>query len=142
MARGGGRAGENRACHPRSVCAGAEPEQSAEDRENYIKLLDTYEQNLELFEEMIILRSRVLVGTEGWNSELQQQFVQTRDGIYDNLERNDPSYKDMGIFQKLDILEGRLVGIAEQRKRRDELQTRQAEIENHPMFIKRTPPVT
>lgn len=91
---------------------------------------------------MIILRSRVLVGTEGWNSELQQQFVQTRDGIYDNFERNDPSYKDMGIFQKLDILEGRLVGIAEQRKRRDELQTRQAEIENHPMFIKRTPPVT
>jgi hypothetical protein len=43
---------------------------------------------------------------------------------YSNLERPD------GIFEKLDILEGRNTGMDEERKKRAELQARQASIES------------
>ena len=43
----------------------------------------------------------------------------------------------MGVFQLMDILEGRMVGAKELRMKRTALEERQAEIEDHPLFIRR-----
>jgi hypothetical protein len=71
--------------------------------------------------------------------ELEQAFTDTRARIYNSLEKDGPKEDDMGIFQKLDILEYRTVGLGEQLERRKMLQERQAEIEAHPLFIRRPP---
>ena len=63
--------------------------------------------------------------------------MQTRDRIYNSLEERSKKESSMGVFQLLDILEGRMVGIAEERRKRKNLHDRQAEIENHRLFIKR-----
>ncbi len=106
------------------------------DRENYALLLEKYEGYLLLLENLIVIRSQVEVGPDPWPPELEQQFVQTRDAVYDSLEKRGKKEKDMGEFQLMDVLESRMVGIAEERRKRAELEARQAEIEDHPLFIK------
>ena len=111
--------------------------QAHRDRANYTLLLQKYESYLILLENLIILRSQVEAGSEPWTIELEQQFVQTRDHIYNSLEERSKKESSMGVFQLLDILEGRMVGIAEERRKRENLHDRQAEIENHRLFIER-----
>ncbi len=65
---------------------------------------------------------------------MRQRLVETRDGVFHSLQEHGAREDDMGVLQKLDILEERMVGIAEQRRKRDDLEARQAEIEDHPLF--------
>jgi hypothetical protein len=102
-------------------------------------LLQKYESYLDLLANLIILRAQHEAGPDEWTPELEQKFVETRDGIYHDLENRSKREKEMGDFQLLDILEGRMVGIADLRNKRAELQARQAEIESHPLFIRRDP---
>lgn len=111
--------------------------QVQQDRENYGRLLQDYESNLLLLESLIVIRSQTEAGSVPWTPELEQHFAETRDGVYNNLERRGNEESSMGILQKLDILEGRTVSLGEARQRRAELQARQAEIESHRLFIKR-----
>ncbi len=113
------------------------PTQSAKDRAVYGKLLDQYEKYLSLLEDLIILRAQFERGPDEWTPELQQKFSETRDMVYGSLEEQGDREEDMGIFQKLDILEDRTIGLAEQLKRRGKLRERQAEIEAHRLFIGR-----
>ncbi len=108
------------------------------DRDNYSLLLQKYEGYLTILENLIVLRSQVEAGSDPWTPELEQQFVQTSDSIYDSLEKRSDHEEHMGVFQLLNVLEGRMVGIAEERRKRADLQTRQAEIESHPLFIGRS----
>lgn len=113
--------------------------QAHKDRRNYERLLRDYEGNLTLLEDLIVIRSQVEASkTTSWTSELQSKAVHTRDKIYRNLERRSENERHMGIFQKMDALEGRMVGIAEERRKRIDLETRQAEIESHHLFIGRS----
>lgn len=105
--------------------------QSQEDHDSYALLLQNYESYVELLNDLIILRAQVARGPDEWSPELEERFVETRDGIYQSLE------KPMGLFEKLDILEGRNTGLTDERKKRAELAARQAEIEGHRLFIKR-----
>ena len=108
-----------------------------QDRENYGLLLEKYDSYLTLLENLIVLRAQVEAGSDPWTPELEEEFVRVRDGIYQSLEKRSEVEKDMGDLQKLDILEGRMVGITDLRKRREELEERQAEIEAHPLFVRR-----
>ena len=110
--------------------------QSSKDRENYALLLHKYKSYLGLLEDTIILKAQHNRGPDEWTPELEQRFVETLDGIYNSLERLSDREEDMGVFQLLDILEERMVGIVKERRERAELEERQAEIENHPLFIK------
>lgn len=108
------------------------------DRENYGLLLQDYESNLALLESLIILRSQVEAGPGDWTPELEQHFAQTRDKVYRNLERRGDEEDAMGIFQKMDVLEGRTVSLGEALQKRADLRARQIEIENHRLFIRRS----
>jgi len=116
------------------------PTKSAKDRAVYGKLLDQYEQYLSLMEDLIILRAQFERGSDEWTPELQQRFSETRDRVYNSLEKQGDREDDMGIFQKLDILEERTIGLGEQLKRRGKLRDRQDEIEVHRLFIGRPLP--
>lgn len=107
------------------------------DRANYGRLLQKYEGYLTILENLIVVRSQVKRGSGPWTPELEQHFLQTRDHIFHELEKRGKREGQMGVFQLLDVLEERMVGIAEERRKRADLQARQAEIENHPLFIKR-----
>lgn len=87
---------------------------------------------------MIILKAQHNRGPDEWTPELEQRFVETLDGAYNSLEKLGDREEDMGVFQLLDILEERMVGTAKERRERAELEERQAEIENHALFIKRS----
>jgi hypothetical protein len=80
--------------------------------------LDQYEQYLELLEKTQAIRQR-----HPENSKVEQETINTRDHIYDNLE------KPKGVLEKLDTLEARNVGMSHEENRRAHLRTRQAEIE-------------
>lgn len=99
--------------------------------------MQKYESYLVILENLIIVRSHVEAGSDPWTPELEQPFIQTRDGIDDSLEKRGKKQADMGVFQLLDVLEGRMVGVAEERRKRAELEARQTEIESHRLFIKR-----
>ena len=92
-------------------------------------------------EELIVIRAQSERDYENWTHEekqqVEQQFAQTKSGVYRNLERRGDREEGMGILQKLDILEGRMIGIAEERRKRGDLENRQAEIENHRLFTDR-----
>lgn len=111
--------------------------QAHKDRRNYERLLQDYEGNLTLLENLIVIRSQVEASAEPWTSELESKALDIRDKIYRNLEKRSEHEKHMGIFQKMDVLEGRMVGIAEERRKRADLQARQTDIENHRLFIGR-----
>jgi hypothetical protein len=100
--------------------------------------LQKYDAYLTLLENLIVLRSQVERGSDPWTLALEERFVRERDHIYNSLEKRSGVEKEMGTFQKLDILERRMVGIADLRRRREELKGRQDEIESHPLFIKRS----
>lgn len=109
--------------------------QSSKDRRNYGLLLKQYRDYLDVLENLIILRSQIEAGSQTSSTpELRQGFENTRDGVYNSLEKRSDREEDMGVLQKLDVLEGRMVGVAEQRRMRDDLEARQAEIESHPLF--------
>ena len=112
--------------------------QSGKDRENYALLLHKYKSYLGLLEDMIILKAQHNRGPDEWTPELEQRFVETLDGVYNSLEKFGDREDDMGVFQLLDILEERMVGTAKERRERAELEERQADIENHALFIKRS----
>jgi hypothetical protein len=107
------------------------------DHATYVKLLDQYENYLNLLEDLIIIRSQVEAGSEEYTLELELEFVDTRDSIFHKLERSGERETQMGIFQKLDVLEGRNIGLEDQQDRRAELDDRQAKIERHPLFVGR-----
>ena len=86
---------------------------------------------------MLILRSKIQRGDAANNPEIAQKLVETRDGLYWNLERQGEDESEMGDLQKLDHLESHNVGIEDLRKRREALEKLQCEIENHLLFIKR-----
>ena len=111
--------------------------QSKKDRANYSRLLQQYESYLDLLSDLIVIRSQIERGPDDFTPEMEQKFVRTRDGVYHSLEKRSKREKEMGVFQKLEVLEGRMVGMADLCNKRAELQTRQAEIEDHPLFIKR-----
>lgn len=111
--------------------------QSMKDHATYVKLLDQYENYLNLLEDLIIIRSQVEAGSEEYTLELELEFVDTRDSIFHKLERSGERETQMGIFQKLDVLEGRNIGLEDQQDRRAELDDRQAKIERHPLFVGR-----
>jgi hypothetical protein len=90
-----------------------------------------------LLSDLIVIRAQVEAGPSEYTSEMECEFVRTRDGIYRSLETRGKHEKEMGVFQLMDILEGRMVGAKELRKRRTALEERQAEIEDHPRFIRR-----
>jgi hypothetical protein len=95
------------------------------DRADYARLLSDYESNLDLLEELVRLKVMFDRGPDEWTDELEQKRMESREGIYRNLEQ------PMGIFEKLDILESRNPGMTDQRMKRIELETRQAAIEQH-----------
>lgn len=111
--------------------------QSKKDRHNYDLLLHKYEGYLDLFSDLIVLRARIEAGPSEYTPEMEQKFIRTRDGIYQSLETRAKHEKGMGVFQLLDILEGRMVDAKEQRKKRTALENRQDAIEEHPLFIRR-----
>ena len=111
--------------------------QSKKDHRNYDLLLHKYESYLDLLSDLIVIRAQVEAGPDEYTPELEREFIRTRDGVYRRLEVRGEREKDMGVFQLLDVLEGRMVGAKEQRKKRTELEARQAEIEDHPLFVKR-----
>lgn len=111
--------------------------QSKRDRRNYDLLLHKYESYLDLMSDLIVVRAQVEAGPEDYTPELEEHFVRARDEVYNSLEKRSKREKDMGVFQLLDILEGRMVGAKEQREKRTALENRQADIEDHPLFIKR-----
>src|SRR5215210_4323862 len=88
------------------------------DRANYNLLLQKYEGYLVILENLIVLRYQVQRGPDPFTPELKQQFVQTRDGVYDNLEKRSKREKEMGVFQMLEVLEDRMVGMADLRNKR------------------------
>jgi len=102
-------------------------------------LLDQYEKGLSLLEDLIIIRAQHGWRDREWTPELDQTFAETRDHVYDKFERESLDEDKMGIFQMLDVLEYRTVGLGEQKDRRQKLQERQAEIEAHKLFIPRPP---
>jgi hypothetical protein len=108
-----------------------------QDRANYVKLLDKYEGYLALLRNLLILRSQMQWGNVEGNPDVERQFVQKRDALYQSIRRRGDNESDMGDLQKLDILESRNVGINDLRQRRRELEELQAEVENHPLFIPR-----
>lgn len=109
------------------------------DRRDYNRLLQDYEANLTMLENLIVIRSQVEASKDTqWTEELQQQAIGTRDKAYRNLRRESEAERDMGIFQKMDALENRMVGIQEEQRRRAELGQRQAEIEAHRLFVRDT----
>ena len=97
--------------------------QSKKDRRNYYLLLHKYESYLDLLSDLII-RAQVEAGPDDYTPEMKREFVRTRDRIYCSLETRSKREKDMGVFQLLDVLEGRMVGAKDQRKRRTELENR------------------
>lgn len=111
--------------------------QSKKDRRNYDLLLHQYEGYLDLFCDLIVIRARIEAGPSEYTPEMERKFITTRDGIYGSLETRAKHEKGMGIFQKLDILEGRMVGGKQQRDRRTALENRQDAVEEHPWFIRR-----
>ena len=111
--------------------------QSKKGRANYGLLLQKYESYLDLLSDLITIRSQIERGPDEFTPELEVEFVRTRDDVYHSLEKRSKREKEMGVFQLLEVLEERMVGTADLRNKRAELQTRQAEIENHPLFIKR-----
>jgi hypothetical protein len=111
--------------------------QSKKDRANYGLLLQKYEGYLDILSDLIVLRSQLERGPDEFTLELELEFVRTRDDVYHSLEKRSKREKEMGVSQLLEVLEERMVGTADLRNKRDELQVRQAEIENHPLFIKR-----
>ncbi len=111
--------------------------QPQKDRVAYGLLLQKYEGYLTMLENLIVLRSQVERGPDPFTPEMRERLVSLRDDIYASLEKRGKVENEMGDLQKLDILEGRMVGIADLRRRREELEERQAEIENHPLFIRR-----
>jgi hypothetical protein len=48
------------------------------DYATYVKLLDQYENYLNLLEDLIIIRSQVEAGSEEYTLELELEFVDTR----------------------------------------------------------------
>ncbi len=108
--------------------------QSSKDRKNYQRLLDQYRGYLDVLENLIIMRSQAQRGKDGFTPEMRQKLVEMRDDVYNSLEKRGDREEDMGTLQKLDVLEERMVGIAEQRRHRTDLEARQAEIEDHPVF--------
>ena len=112
--------------------------QSKRDRRNYDLLLHQYESFLDLLSDLIVIRAQIEAGPSEYTPEMEQRFITTRDGIYGSLETRGKHEKEMGIFQKLDVLEGRMVDAKEQRKKRTALENRQDAIEEHPLFIRRT----
>jgi hypothetical protein len=111
--------------------------QSKKDRHSYDFLLRKYEAYLDLLSDLIVIRAQVEAGPSEYTPEMEREFIRTRDGIYRSLETRGKTEKEMGVFQLMDILEGRMVGAKELRKRRSALEERQAEIEEHPLFIRR-----
>lgn len=111
--------------------------QSKKDRHSYDFLLRKYEVYLDLLSDLIVIRAQVEAGPSEYTPEMEREFIRTRDGIYRSLETRGKHEKEMGVFQLMDILEGRMVGAKELRKRRTALEERQAEIEDHPLFIRR-----
>jgi hypothetical protein len=96
-----------------------ETRQGRRDRDNYILLLEDYEGNLDVMEQLCAIREENL-----GQPEVEQQIMEVRDKIYSNLER--PG----GIFEKLNILEARNTGMLRERAKRTELQGRQSSIES------------
>lgn len=111
--------------------------QSRKDRRSYDFLLRKYEAYLDLLSDLIVIRAQVEAGPSEYTPEMEREFVRTRDGIYRSLETRGKQEKEMGVFQLMDILEGRMVGAKELRERRTALENRQTEIEDHPLFIRR-----
>ena len=107
------------------------------DRENYALLLDKYEGYLTVLRELLILRSQTTYGKPSENPDIRERLIEVRDRLYHSIEKQGETEDEMGDLQKLDILESRNVGIDDLRKRRQELEELQAEIESHPLFIKR-----
>lgn len=105
---------------------------------NYDLLLYKYESYLDLLCDLIVLRAQIEVGLTECTPEMEREFIRTRDGIYQSLETRSKQEKQMGVFQLMDILEGRMVGAKELRKKRIALENRQDEIEEHPLFIRRS----
>lgn len=108
--------------------------QSSKDRKNYDVLLGRYQKYLDILENLIIVRAQLERGSEGFTPEMRQQLQDTRDGVYHDLEKRGEDEKDMGTFQLFEVLEERMVGIADQCRKREDLEARQAEIEDHPLF--------
>lgn len=96
--------------------------QTQKDRKNYNLILEKYEGYLALLEDLIVLRSQVEAGPDSWTPELEREFTRVRDRIYCSLEKRSDAEKEMGDFQLLDILEGRMVGVTDLRNRREELE--------------------
>lgn len=115
--------------------------QPQKDRATYELLLQKYEGYLIFLENLIVLRSQIESGPDPFTPELREKLVGVRDDVYHSLEKRGDVEEDMGDLQLLDALESRMVGIADLRRRREELEERQAEIENHPLFINRDPDV-
>jgi hypothetical protein len=111
--------------------------QAHKDRTNYERLLQKYESYLIILENLIVLRSQIQAGPDPFTPELKEKLVKTRDHVSRELEHRSNVEKDMGIFQLLDVLEGRMVAIADLRRKREDLEKRQGDIEKHPLFIKR-----
>lgn len=108
-----------------------------QDRANYVLLLDKYEAYLTLLRNVLIIRSQTQHANVADNPEVVQKMVETRDGLYQILEKQGEDESEMGDLQKLDHLESRNVGIEDLIERRRKLEDLQAEIENHPLFIPR-----
>lgn len=111
--------------------------QSKKDRRNYDLLLHRYESYLDLLSDLIVIRAQVEAGPSEYTPEMEREFIRTRDGIYQSLETRGKQEKEMGVFQLMDILEGRMVSAKQQRDKRIALENKQADIEEHPLFIRR-----
>jgi hypothetical protein len=96
-----------------------ETRQGRKDQDNYILLLEDYEQNLDLLEQVRQIREKNL-----GQPDVEQKVLEVQRKIYNNLER--PG----GIFEKLDILEARNTGLLREREKRTKLQSRQSLIES------------
>lgn len=110
---------------------------SHKDRKDYELLLRKYEAYLDLLENLIVTRSQVEEGSREWTPGENDTAIAVRENIYSYLEQHAKKEKDMGVFQLLDVLDRRMVGATEERSKRSQLEARQAEIEKHPLFVKR-----
>ncbi len=90
-----------------------------------------------LLEGIVILKAQLKRGLDAWTPELEQPIVKASYKVYISLHKRSNREEEMGVFQLLDILEDRMVGIAQERRERAELEERQAVTENHPLLIKR-----
>ena len=83
------------------------------DRAAYDSLLRQYDAYLNFLESLVVMRAQHEAGPDEWTPELWAGLVEHRDQIYENLENRGNKEEEMGIFQKLDILEGRTASLGE-----------------------------